>query len=83
MMKKNSKQAESEKQGIIIILILLVIIALIVYIVISSVKKEKTYEYAVNGEIYKSYKCYQKENGEAYCMKEREIVRVDNYYEVK
>lgn len=81
-MSKRKKKKEDEL-GYLIIGILFIIIIVISVLVISSIKNnKKIYEYALDGQIYQSNKCYQKDNGDCYCMNGYMRVRVDSYYEI-
>ena len=72
------------KEAIVVLAVLAVIIALLVVMIVNSIKcKQTTYEYAVDGKIYQSGKCYERKNGDIRCLKGNELVKVDNYYEVK
>ena len=72
------------KEAVIVLIVLAVIITLLVVMIVNSVKcKQTNYEYAVDGKIYQSSKCYEKSNGDIRCLKGNELVKVDNYYEVK
>lgn len=72
----------NNKQGYIVIAAILFITAIIVIINIEAIKiKEKSYEYALNGEIGVSNNCYLK-NDIAYCEVDNTRIQVDNYYEV-
>ena len=83
-MKKKKKLTKVDKQGLVVIAVVMVIIGLLVIMTVNSAKCKATiYEYAVDGKIYKSKKCYERENGEAICFKDNELVKVDNYYEVE
>lgn len=75
-MKKN-------KQGNVIIILLICLVTLLaVYIYKSITQQEKSYEYALNGEIGVSSNCYLKKDI-TYCEVDNKVIRVDNYYEVK
>lgn len=83
-MKKKNKLSKVDKQGLIVIAIIVVIIVLLVIVMINSAKSHTTtYEYAVDGKIYQSSECYERKNGDIRCLKDNELVKVDNYYEVK
>ena len=70
-------------QYIIIIVVLVIISGLIGHLIVKSIEtKEKTYEYALNGQIYTSTSCYQREDGKCFCKDEKNYIEVDNYYEV-
>ncbi len=72
------------KEAIVVLLVLVVIIALLVVMIVNVINnRETTYEYAIDGKIYQSSKCYEKPNGDIRCLKGNELVKVDNYYEVK
>ena len=71
------------KEAIVVLVVLAVIIALLVVMIVNSVKcKQTIYEYAVDGKIYQTNKCYEKPNGDIRCLKGNELVKVDNYYEI-
>lgn len=73
----------NDKQGYLIAGVVLLITAIIVITNVEYIKnKEKSYEYAYNGEIGVSNKCYLK-NDIAYCEVDNTRIQVDNYYEVK
>ena len=73
---------KEEIQGYIIITVILIVIGLITHTTINSIKEqEKTYEYAQNGVIGVSNKCYYTDN--AYCEVDNKVIKVDNYYEVE
>lgn len=72
---------KTDKEGIIVMIALFItIICLIIWIVESVNKSQKEYEYAINGEIYKSHDCFIKKDV-AYCERNGKNIRVDNYYE--
>ena len=72
------------KEAIVVLAVLTIFIALLIIMVVNSIKCRKTtYEYAVDGKIYQSSKCYEKSNGDLRCLKWNEVVKVDNYYEVE
>ena len=71
------------KEAIVVLIVLAVIIVLLVVMIVNAINNRKTtYEYAINGKIYQSGKCYEKANGDIRCLKGNELVKVDNYYEV-
>lgn len=58
---------KTDKQGYVVITVLMIIIVLLVILIIERIaNREKSYEYAYNGEIGASNNCYLKE-GIAYC----------------
>lgn len=72
----------NDKQGYLIAGVVLLVTALIVLVNEEYIKnREKSYEYALNGEIGVSNNCYLKE-GIAYCEVDNVRIQVDNYYEV-
>ena len=72
------------KEAIIVLILLAIIIVLLAAKVINAINdRDTTYEYAVDGKIYQSSKCYEKPNGDIRCLKGNELVKVDNYYEVE
>lgn len=73
--------SKTDKQGYLIAVAVLLITAIIVLVNVEYIKnKEKTYEYALNGEIGTSNNCYLT-NDIAYCEVEDLRIQVDNYYE--
>ena len=77
---KNKKVIEA----IIVLVLLAIIIVLLAAKVINAINnRETTYEYAINGKIYQTNKCYEKANGNIRCLKGNELVKADNYYEVE
>ena len=80
MIKKIKKD---ETKGFLILLILFALIFLVVFIMIKSAeKKEQKYECVVNDQIYNCAGCYLKD-GIGYCYIDYELIKVDNFYEVK
>ena len=74
---------KEDKQGYVIIIVILLITAAIGYQIYKSItEEEKSYEFAKNGEIFKSNNCYLKEDI-CYCEYEDKIIEVDSYYEAK
>lgn len=73
----------NDKQGYLIVVVVLLVTAIIVLVNVEYIKnREKSYEYALNGEIGVSNNCYLKEDI-AYCEVDNTRIQVDNYYEVK
>ena len=71
---------KEDKQGYIVILCVLAITGLIVIQIVECIKnRERTYEYAKNGEIGVSSNCYLKDDV-AFCEKDNIKIIVDNYY---
>lgn len=71
----------NDKQGYLIAGVVLLITAIIVLVNIEYIKnREKSYEYALNGEIGVSNNCYLK-NDIAFCEVDNVRIQVDNYYE--
>ena len=72
------------KEAIVVLSVLAIIIALLVVMIVNAINnRETTYEYAIDGKIYQSSKCYEKPNGDIRCLKGNELIKVDNYYEVE
>ena len=71
---------KEDRTGYVIIIVILLITAAIGYQIYKSIKEERSYELAKNGEIFKSNNCYIKEDI-AYCEYEEKVIKVDNYYE--
>lgn len=73
---------KEDKQGYVIIIVILLITAAIGYQIYKSItEEEKSYEFAKNGEIFKSKNCYVKDDI-CYCEYEDKIIQVDSYYKV-
>ena len=73
---------KNDKQGFWVLAIILALICLVVgFMIYGMTDREKTYEYAVNGQIERSNDCYLVD-GVGYCEKDNNAIRVDNYYEV-
>lgn len=76
------KKYINDNTGIVVIIVLIVIIGFLINMVINYItSKEKTYEYALNGEIFESNKCYLKKDI-TYCESDGKMIVVDNYYEI-
>lgn len=74
---------KEDKQGYIVILCVLAITGLIAIEIAECIKnREKTYEYAKNGQINRSSNCYLKDDI-CYCEKDNIKIIVDNFYEVE
>ena len=68
-----------EEQGKMLIWIFALILGLLItYICNSIMEQEKSYEYALNGEIGVSSNCYYSDN--AYCEIDNKVIKVDCYY---
>lgn len=73
---------KKDKEGYVVITVLMIIVVLLAILIVESIaNKEKSYEYALNGEIGVSNNCYLKEDI-AYCEVDNTRIQVDNYYEV-
>lgn len=74
---------KEDKQGYIVIIVLLTITGLIVWLMINyTTQQEKSYEYALKQEIGVSSECWL-DDGIAKCIVDKEIIKVDNYYEIE
>ena len=72
------------KEAIVVLSVLAIIIAILVTMIVNCIKsRPTTYEYAIDGKIYQSSKCYERKNGDIRCLKGNELIKVDNYYKVK
>ena len=72
---------KEDKTGYVIIIVILLITVVIGYQIYKSItEEEKSYEFAKNGEIFKSNNCYLKEDI-CYCEYEDKTIEVDSYYE--
>ncbi len=75
--------SNEDKQGILVIIVLIAIVAIIWNVVINANNNQgKSYEFALNGEIFKSNNCKERK-GIGYCEYEGKFIQVDNYYEVE
>lgn len=73
---------KEDRIGIALIIIIAIISGLIALKIYESItEQEKTYEYALNGEIGVSSNCYYSDN--AYCEIDNKVIKVDCYYEVE
>ena len=73
---------KNNKEGIVVIIVLWVVLGLILFRMINYIQnKENLYEYAQNGTIGVSSKCWL-DNGIGYCEIDNKVIRVDNFYEV-
>ena len=72
---------KEDRTGYVIIIVILLIAAIIGYLIYKSIaEEEKSYEFAKNGEIFKSDNCYLRKDI-AYCEYEDQMIQVDNYYQ--
>ena len=72
---------KEDRTGYAIIIVIFLITAIIGYQIYKSItEEEKTYEFAKNGEIFKSNNCYVKDDI-CYCEYENKLMQIDNYYE--